>query len=151
MISIRIFRLNDLAGIIRIEKASFGIDAWPAALFRYYAGEYPALFYVAVVDRRIAGYGITCVTGETAEIVSIAVLPRYRGRRIARMLLRKTIAKAQRLGATSVWLMVRRDNLVAIQLYKSMGFARTITIGRYYEDGAAAWRMRMPLGAGRPA
>lgn len=76
--SIRLFHPTDLDGIIRIEKSSFGIDAWPAALFRYYAGECPALFFVAVVDRRVAGYSIACVAGEAAEVVSIAVsaLPR---------------------------------------------------------------------------
>jgi ribosomal protein S18 acetylase RimI-like enzyme len=41
--------------------------------------------------------------------------------------------------------MVRRENAAAIQLYRGLGFDRIRRINRYYEDGAAAWRMRLPL------
>lgn len=41
--------------------------------------------------------------------------------------------------------MVRRDNAAAIRLYKKFGFVRTARINGYYEDGSAAWRMRLLL------
>jgi ribosomal-protein-alanine N-acetyltransferase len=142
VIRIRLFQLDHLPALLRIEKASFGVDAWPPALFRSYFDISPHLFFVAVVDGRVAGYCLAFIEKGNAEIASIAVLPRYRGRRIATLLLNKTIGKVQRLGAASIWLMVRRDNKAAIQLYKTMGFARTATVHGYYEDGAIAWRMR---------
>ncbi len=145
MIRLRSFRPDDLPAVLRIEKACFVSDAWPAALFRHYAAACPRLFLVAVAEGRIAGYSITCVTKNTAELDSVAVLPRFRGRGIAWRLLQKSIRGAQRLGAVSISLMVRRDNDAAIFLYKKAGFTRVATVAGYYEDGASAWRMRFAL------
>jgi [ribosomal protein S18]-alanine N-acetyltransferase len=139
---IRKFHPRDLAGILKIENASFGVDAWPAELFREYARACPRLFLVAELNGTIAGYIIACLEKERAEIASIAVLPRYRGRRIASQLLTRTLRTLEGLGASTVSLMVRRDNLSAIELYRKFGFIRTATVHGYYEDGAVAWRMK---------
>lgn len=142
---IRRFQIGDLPRILRIEKQSFGADAWPAGLFREYARACPRLFLVAWVGRVAAGYSITCIGKNTAEIASIAVLPEYRGRLIASKLLSRTIRKLQRVGVDAITLMVRRDNRGAIDLYRMFGFVRTATVHGYYEDGAVAWRMRLAL------
>lgn len=143
---VRRFAMHDLASILRIEQKSFGVDAWPADLFKNYALRRPELFLVAQVGRRIAGYSITCVSARgVAEVDSIAVLPRYRGRGIAKMLLQRSIQKVRRIGVSAVTLMVRRENTSAIQLYRRLGFVRTATVKDYYEDGATAWRMRLAL------
>ena len=142
---IRRFQSRDLPRILKIENQSFGVDAWPAGLFREYARACPRLFLVAWVGRVAAGYSVTCVNKNTADIASIAVLPRYRGRRIASKLLQRTITKLQRLGVDTLTLMVRRENHGAIELYRKFGFVRTATVAGYYEDGATAWRMRLVL------
>ncbi len=142
---IRLFQPRDLPGVLKIEKRSFDADAWPAELFRVYALQCGRLFFVARVGRVVAGYSITCVVKNTADIASIAVLPEHRGRHIASKLLTKTIAKVRRAGVGAVTLMVRRDNRSAIELYRRFGFVRTHTVHGYYEDGAVAWRMRRVL------
>ena len=139
---IRKYQPRDLPGVLAIEKASFGADAWPAELFREYARECPRLFLVAEVDGTIAGYIIACVGKDRAEIASIAVLPEYRGRRVAFRLLARALRVLEGLGARNVTLMVRRDNSSAIELYRKFGFVRTATVHGYYGDGAAAWRMK---------
>lgn len=142
---IRLYHSRDLPGVLKIEKRSFETDAWPAELFRVYAMQCPRLFFVARVGRVVAGYSITCVVKGTADIASIAVLPEYRGRHIASKLLTRTIDKVRRAGVGTVTLMVRRDNLSAIDLYRKFGFVRTHTVHGYYEDRAVAWRMRLVL------
>jgi ribosomal-protein-alanine N-acetyltransferase len=142
---IRQFEKDDLPGIMRIERASFNRDAWPRELFVAYAAATPALFLVAKVDGRTAGYSIATLTRHGAEIESLAVLPRDRNRGIATALLKATIQKARRRGARAISLMVRRKNESAIQLYRKLGFVRVATIANYYPDGAAAWRMRNTL------
>lgn len=146
---IRRFQIRDLPGVLNIEKQSFGVDAWPADLFREYARECPRLFFVARVGRVVAGYSITCIARNTADIASIAVLPEFRGRRIASKLLTRSIAKVRRQGVRAVTLMVRRDNRGAIDLYRKLGFLRTHTVHGYYADGAVAWRMRLGVTAPR--
>jgi ribosomal-protein-alanine acetyltransferase len=149
VITIRRFRVGDLPRILTIERESFGTDAWPAELFREYAAECPEMFLVARAGLRVAGYSITCMVRHGAEIASIAVLPRFRGRGIARALLARSIRMVRRREAAAIWLMVRRDNRAAIELYRSFGFARTGTVYAYYEDGSVAWRMRLDLGPSR--
>ena len=143
--TIRPFEARDLPRILRIENSSFGKEAWPAELFQEYALESPKLFLVATAGRRLAGYSIACVRRQTAELASIAVLPEYRGRGVATKLLRTTLRKVRRQGATAMWLMVRSDNEPAIRLYRTFGFVRTATVRGYYEDGSSGWRMRVML------
>lgn len=144
-IRIRRFKPSDLPSILKIEKISFGPDAWPPKLFREYAEAWPKLFLVAAAGRRIVGYSITCIVRQAAELASIAVLPEFRGRGVATSLLKAAINKVRREGIAAMWLMVRPDNKTAASLYKKLGFVRTSRVSRYYEDGSPGTRMRAVL------
>jgi ribosomal-protein-alanine acetyltransferase len=142
VIAIRGFLTKDLSRIVAIERQCFGEDAWPRALFENYASSRSRLFLVAVVENTIAGYAVASVERGRTELDSIAVARRYRGRGIARRLLADIRRKVIGAGVTTMALMVRTDNTQAIRLYRQLGFIRTRTVPAYYEDGAAAWRMR---------
>ncbi len=137
------FERADLGGIMRIEKASFDRDAWPRELFLDYAAATPKLFLVARVGPHAAGYIIACPMPHGVEIVSLAVLPRYRQNGTGSKLLKTAIRKARRMDAPAVYLMVRRENEQAIRVYRKLGFLRVGTVARYYPDGSAGWRMRL--------
>jgi [ribosomal protein S18]-alanine N-acetyltransferase len=144
-IIIRRFKASDLPSILRIEKISFGPEAWPPKLFREYARECPKLFLVAAAGRKIAGFSIACIARQAAELASIAVLPEFRGRGVATSLLKAAINKVRREGIAAMWLMVRSDNKTAASLYRKLGFVRTSRISGYYEDGSPGTRMRAVL------
>jgi [ribosomal protein S18]-alanine N-acetyltransferase len=141
-IRIRRFKASDLPSILKIEKTSFGPDAWPPKLFREYARACPKLFLVAAAGRRIVGYSIACIARQAAELASIAVLPEFRGRGVATRLLKALMNKIRREGIASMWLMVRSDNKTAAALYRKLGFVRTSRVPGYYEDGSPGTRMR---------
>ena len=126
--------------MVEIERASFGKDAWPAALFVEYWRESPELFLIARLGRRIAGYSITRTSWRGAELESIAVDPRYRGRGVAQALLDATVAG---LDAVTIRLMVSTANAAALRFYRQYGFVRTRLVKRYYGAGRDAWRMRL--------
>lgn len=65
------------------------------------------------------------------NIHDVIVLPEYRGRGIGRALLRGIIEIAGERGCSRITLEVRKDNLPARQLYKSVGFAEPWP-GMYY-------------------
>jgi ribosomal protein S18 acetylase RimI-like enzyme len=65
------------------------------------------------------------------NIHDVFVLPGFRGRGIGRLLLNGIIAGAERRGASRMTLEVRRDNVVAQELYRSLGFGET-SPGMYY-------------------
>ena len=139
-VEVRRFERRQLKRVVEIERASFGKDAWPAALFVEYWRESPELFLIARLGRRIAGYSITRTSWRGAELESIAVDPRYRGRGVAQALLDATVAG---LDAVTIRLMVSTANAAALRFYRQYGFVRTRLVKRYYGAGRDAWRMRL--------
>ena len=144
-IQIRRATRRDIDAILRIEDASFGIDAWQAALFLEYLDGCADLFLIAKLNGRNAGYSIACPALRGAEIDSIAVHPRYRGRGVAQRLLTGTLSALRRRRVPACFLTVRRGNRNAIALYRRFGFVRTRNVPGYYEDGEDGWRMRKRL------
>ena len=129
------FRLRQLERILRIERASFGREAWPRTFFLELYNDCRELFLAAKLSGRIAGYVVTCVEGRRAEIASIAVDPDYRRQGVADALMRRTLRDLRAAGVRRVELMVRPRNPAGAQLYRSWGFRRVRTVRRYYEDG----------------
>lgn len=127
--------------MVKIERASFGKDAWPAELFVGYWRQSPDLFLIARVGRRIAGYSITRTSWRGAELESIAVDPRYRGRGVAQALLDATLAQLP--AGVALRLMVSTANAAALRFYRQYGFIRTRLVKRYYGKSRDAWRMSL--------
>jgi len=142
-IDVRPFDRRNLDRVVEIERASFGKDAWPAEWFVDYWRASPELFLVARQGRRIAGYSITRTSWRGAELESIAVDPRYRGRGVAQALLDSTRARLRLQGARTLRLMVSTDNEPALRFYRQYGFVRTRLVKRYYGAGRDAWRMKL--------
>jgi ribosomal-protein-alanine N-acetyltransferase len=141
-VEIRLFERRNLNRILEIERASFGKDAWAAQAFVEYWRASPELFLIARQGRRIAGYSIAQTNWRGAELESIAVDPRYRGRGVAQALLDATVV---RLRPATLRLMVSTSNAGALRFYRQYGFVRTRLVKRYYGAGRDAWRMRLAL------
>ena len=75
------------------------------------------------VQGDIAGYGMSVVDRGMAEIGSIVIDPRYRGKGHGRSLVRGLLDWAQASGARNAFLQVEYRNAVAMGLYRSLGFA----------------------------
>lgn len=120
----------------------FGVDAWPAAVWKdIFSG--PGRYIVYVRD----GGGITALpdiaavgginVGEQADILTLAVAPRYRHRGLGSLLLRELIATARREGAQAVFLEVRSRDAYAQAFYRSHGFIAIREVKNYYADDSA--------------
>jgi ribosomal-protein-alanine N-acetyltransferase len=144
--SIRQAAWADVSAIVRIEKKSFGRDAWTREAFLgYFDQPEDCIFLVATTNGKVAGYIIGFQRGAHAEVDSVAVGPSHRRLGVAAALLKRLKRVLRRRGLTSVSLAVRLNNTGAIQLYRRLGFRRDRRINGYYEDGAPAWRMKAPL------
>jgi ribosomal-protein-alanine N-acetyltransferase len=133
-----------LARVVAIERASFGKDAWRPELFLAYWRASPELFLIATRGRRIAGYSITRTDWRGAELESIAVDPRNRGRGVAQALLQATISGfLAGSRARTLRLMVSTENEPALRFYQRFGFIRVKKVAGYYGPGRDAWRMRL--------
>ena len=135
------FRRRHLARILRIERASFGAEAWPRKYFLELYQDCRDFFVIAKVGGRIAGYAVACADKNQAEIASLAVHPDYRRRGVAAALMQHTLRGLKLAGARRVELMVRTGNTAGAQLYRGLGFRRVRRVPRYYEDGGDGFLM----------
>ena len=150
---------EDLEGILEIERASFGREAYDRNLFAYYMDKCDGLFLVAArrltrssrsVGRgKLCGYLIACLRGtrlgRSAELVSVAVEPAARGGGAASALLESALRRLARRGAGRLNLVVRATNAPALAFYEKYGFQRRRIVPGYYEDGEDGIAMARPV------
>jgi ribosomal-protein-alanine N-acetyltransferase len=144
-VEIRPFLRRHLKRVLEIERACFRRDAYPRDLFLELHRECAGLFLIARRSRRIVGYSITCTSGLTSELVSIAVAPEHRAAGVGRALIRHTFTKLKRRRIRTLALTVRVANTNAIRLYRRLGFRSAGRIPRYYEDRSDGLLMRKRL------
>jgi ribosomal-protein-alanine N-acetyltransferase len=137
--------MRHLARVLRIERASFGAEAWPRKYFLELYRDCREFFVVAKVRGRIAGYAVACAEKRNAEIASLAVHPDYRRRGVADALMRHALRELRAAGVRRVELMVRTGNSAGAALYRSLGFRRVRMLPRYYEDGGDGFLMAIAI------
>ena len=87
------------------------------------------------------------VVGDSAEVLTVGVIPAARRRGIGRRLLRALLTEASARGAREAFLEVRVDNLAARRLYAADGFAQVGRRRGYYDAGrvdAVVMRKELP-------
>jgi ribosomal-protein-alanine N-acetyltransferase len=142
---VRRFRSRDIDGVMAVERASFGRDAWPRDLLLEYTVSCPELFLVAetegVGEGEIAGYAAGLIRGARAELASIAVHPDYRRAGAGKTLLVSTLRRLRARKVGRLHLMVKVTNRAALRFYQSFGFRTLRRMPRYYEDGRDGFLM----------
>jgi ribosomal-protein-alanine N-acetyltransferase len=121
--------------IMQIESDSFGEDAYDRNLFAEYQRTFGELFLVAEAAGKVRGYAVAALRGGRAELVSIAVDPKARGKGVASTLLKSTLRRVRLRRAGKISLMVRAANHGAAALYERFGFHKVRRVRDYYEDG----------------
>jgi len=122
---------------------------WSQADFTELFAGIGAFGFLALDGERPAGMIACRVVAEDAEVLTLAVDPKARGRGVGRALLEAAIGTARQSGATAVFLEVAVDNAPALALYGRAGFVRAGLRSGYYDRGAAghvdAAAMRLDL------
>ena len=142
---VRLARAGDLDAILEIEHASFGKDAYDRNLFAEYLRKCGGLFLVARRGARICGYVVTCTRENRAELVSIAVLPELRGRRVASAMLESMLRRLKRRRVARLVLMVRVRNRAARRFYEKFGFEKLRIVKGYYQGAGDGLLMERKL------
>ena len=122
------FRIPDAA---EVEKASFS-SPWKANALREELNSPFANYFCVTVDGRLVGYGgFLSLSGE-GEITRIAVLPEFRRKGLAAMLMHRLMTRAAVLNIGAMFLEVRESNAPAISLYQKFGFEKVGLRPDYY-------------------
>jgi ribosomal-protein-alanine N-acetyltransferase len=144
-VALRAMTSADLPGILELEHALFGEEAWSVQMLEGELAQQPASrhYLVAQDDAAIAGYGGLLAAGTQADILTLAVAADHWGRGIGSSLLAALLAEAQRRSCREVFLEVRIDNARAQRLYRRYGFEQIgIRKGYYQPSGVDALVMR---------
>ena len=134
--------------------AAAAIAALHAAAFKRGWGEdevYRLLIDPAVIAHRamvgsaLAGFILSRIAADEAEILSVAVAPARRGRGLSRLLLDLHLRRLAGLGVRAVYLEVDKDNAPARALYRRADFSEVGQRQGYYPGGATALVLRRDL------
>ena len=86
----------------------------------------------ALAGAKLAGFIMSRLVEDEAEILSVAVARRQRGRGLARELLNLNLRRLAGLGARAVFLEVDEHNDPALRLYRRAGFSEVSRRPNYY-------------------
>jgi mycothiol synthase len=136
---------SDERALHEVNEASFA-DHWgfrPVPFETYEAGMYgaeawdPSLAYLAETDGQVVGHLVALSFEGEAYIAELGVVPNFRGRGIAKALLRRSFAALAERGHTEVRLGVDAQNPSgAVTLYESVGMT-TLRVYDIFDLGTA--------------
>lgn len=131
---VRRMTIADLDAVAAIEAATFPTP-WSKDSFRQELERNVAARYlVAEKDGRVIGYAGAWVILDESHITNIAIEESQRGSGYGRALTQALMQYLANLGAAYATLEVRKSNIRAQNLYKSLGFIQLGVRKRYYED-----------------
>ncbi len=134
---------EDIGPLSVIEAQAFSMPWQPEDFAALLEHDY-CLYLVAEADGEVAGCaGMTVSFGE-GTIDNVVVAERFRGRGIARKLLRELFERGARRGVNAYTLEVRVSNHAAIHIYEGEGFVSEGVRPRFYEkpveDALIMWK-----------
>jgi ribosomal-protein-alanine N-acetyltransferase len=136
-VTLRGLEWTDLDTLADLERDLFADAAWSVETWWAEIAGRPRRDYVVAVDAAgdIAGYAGLDVSGDTADVMTIATTRTHRGRGLGRALLDELLQRATDRGVEAVLLEVRADNAPARALYERAGFDVISVRRRYYRPG----------------
>jgi len=139
---------RDAAAIALLHAASFN-RGWSEQEVDGLLLDRHVIAHRATSGGKVAGFIMSRLVEDEAEILSVAVAARSQGRGLARALLTLHLRRLAGLGARAVFLEVDGHNSAAIKLYDRAGFREVARRPNYYQSGggtpAAALVLRRDL------
>ncbi|MEX2415245.1 MAG: ribosomal protein S18-alanine N-acetyltransferase [Paenibacillaceae bacterium] len=133
-VTFRAMHLDDIEQICLIEKACFPTPWTEDAFLNELEHNTFARYVVMTWNDIIIGYAGMWTILDEAHITNIAVLERYRGRKLGERLLRELVVLAMSCGMLRMTLEVRTSNYTAQRLYEKFGFRAEGLRRAYYSD-----------------
>jgi [ribosomal protein S18]-alanine N-acetyltransferase len=125
--------LADAPRLAQLHGASFH-RGWGESEFESMLGESNTLVHRLRLGRKTVGFAVSRMGADEAEILTIAIDPRYRGQGLSRNLLLTHLGHLAARGVRTIFLEVEENNRPALSLYKRIGFAVVSRRERYYQE-----------------
>jgi ribosomal-protein-alanine N-acetyltransferase len=127
--------LRDAPKLAQLHGASFH-RGWGEGEFEQMLAERNTLVHRLRQGRNIIGFAVSRIAEDEAEILSIAVDERHRGRGLSRNLLLTHLGHLAGRGVRTVFLEVGEHNRPARRLYDRAGFSIAGRRERYYKQAS---------------
>ena len=124
----------DIERVLTIERAS-SPDPWTEGIMHDELHGASRCYLVAEQANELVGFCGLLLQVDEGHITNVAVVPKFRGQRIAARLLLPLIRWGLGQHISALTLEVRVGNEAAIRLYRRFGFAPVGTRPRYYPNG----------------
>lgn len=142
-IEIKEMTLEHLDGVMIVENLSFKIP-WSKSSFLEELQNELAIYFVAVFNGQVVGYGGLWKIFDEGHITNIAVHPEFRLCGIGSKIMEKILEVCNFNSIRSLTLEVRKTNISAQKLYQKYGFRTEGVRRKYYsdtgEDALIMWR-----------
>ncbi len=125
--------LRDAPKLSQLHGASFH-RGWGEGEFEQMLAERNTLVHRLRQGRKTIGFAVSRIAADEAEILSIAVDAKHRGRGLSRNLLLTHLGHLAGRGVRTVFLEVEENNQPAHRLYARAGFAVAGRRERYYKQ-----------------
>jgi|JI10StandDraft_1071094.scaffolds.fasta_scaffold40811_6 ribosomal-protein-alanine N-acetyltransferase len=142
------FDIDVLSELHRRSFAESWDQPWSPQSFADVLGMPGAAGLMAVSAGQPVGFGLTLAAADEVELLLLAILPEYRGRGWAGLLLAALLAAAAAAGAGRALLEVAATNAPAISCYARAGFTRCGCRKAYYAGRIDAHIFEKPLHSG---
>ena len=133
---------KDIDAVYEIECESF-ISPWSKKSLAEELKNKLAYYGVLYDNEDAIAYAGMWILFDEAHITNVAVRKAARGKGFGRVIMNHMIKEAKEKGATKMTLEVRQNNIIAQNLYKSLGFSLCGVRKGYYsdtgEDGFIMW------------
>lgn len=136
-VRIRRMRPDDVEPVVEVEKDGFA-HPWSAELLRRELYHDWSVSLVATEERDgvedVIGFIVFWLVHDEVHVLNIAIAAKARRRGIARVLMDEAAARGRERHARVCTLEVRRSNVPAITLYRSLGYRQVGIRPNYYVD-----------------
>ena len=126
--------LRDAGNIAALHAASFH-RGWSEDEIERLLVDRNVVGDIARVGTRFAGFILSRLAADEAEVLSIAVSKDLRGRNIGSKLLHRHLGRLAAYGAKAVFLEVEENNVAALKLYRHTNFTEVGRRASYYRKG----------------
>lgn len=141
---VRTAEAEDIDAIAAMEQVCFSTPWSRESIAHDLTDNAMAQYLVAELDGVIAGYGGMWIIVDEGHITNVAVLPQYRHKKIATLLMSVLLTAGERQGIHRFTLEVRSSNEAAKALYRKLDFKEAGLRKGYYhdtgEDALIMWR-----------
>jgi ribosomal-protein-alanine N-acetyltransferase len=128
---------GDASAMASLHAQSFH-RGWSDGEFEGLLTERNVIAHRATVRGKLVGFILSRLAADEAEILSVAVAARERGRGLARDMLAMHMRRLAGAGCRTIFLEVDETNQPARRLYKTAGFREVGRRNSYYRQGSGA-------------